>query len=102
MNLDPSKENQWYVMFMIYDGVKAGKKLEDASGFILVAGELLNKGAQTSIFGCTELPVVFAEYGFQFPTIDPTLVLASRTVQFLGMDVKDDARYWHKNQEKYK
>lgn len=80
-------------MSMIYDGVKAGKKLEDVSGFILAAEELLNKGAQTLILGCTELPVAFAEYGFQFPTIDPTLVLASRTVQFLGMDVKDDARY---------
>lgn len=89
----PSKENQWYVMSMIYDGVKAGKKLEDASGFIMAAEELLNKGAQTLILGCTELPVAFAEYGFQFPTIDPTLILASRTVQFLGMDVKDDTRY---------
>ena len=43
-----------------------------------------DRGAQTLILGCTELPPAFEMYDLHYPHIDPTLVLARAAVLAAG------------------
>ena len=78
--LHPSSLGQKNVMNLIYKGVKAGEKDIDLSGFYGTLEELKQKGAQTLILGCTELPIAFEMYNIQYKNIDPTAVLARSAV----------------------
>lgn len=89
----PTAEEQKAVMELIYDGVKAGNDRLDTGRFEQVMERLLRRGAQVLILGCTELPVAFEQWKFNQPALDPTLVLASRAVQHLGVPVKDGMKY---------
>lgn len=91
--LFPLPEEQKYVMELIYDGVKAGNFSIDTKGFCQAAEGLLGQGAQTLVLGCTELPVAFGLFHFHYPCVDPTMVVASRAVQFVGAPVKPEYRY---------
>ncbi len=87
--LTPSPESQRAVMSLIYDGVKAGCRSFDTGGFENAAQELLSRGAQTLILGCTELPPAFDMYALDYPHIDPTLVLARAAVLAAGGELND-------------
>ncbi len=82
--LTPSPAAQAAVMELTYKGVKAGQRDFDTSGFEKAAQELLDRGAQTLILGCTELPPAFEMYDLHYPHIDPTLVLARAAVLAAG------------------
>ena len=86
----PPPENQVHIMDLIYNGVKAGNKEIDTKPTKKTIEDLFRKGAQTLVLGCTELPVPFDLYGFDYPKTDPTLILASRAVQFVGAKVKKE------------
>lgn len=86
----PPPENQVHIMDLIYNGVKAGNKEIDTKPTKKTIEDLFRKGAQTLVLGCTELPVAFDLYGFDYPKTDPTLILASRAVQFVGAKVKKE------------
>ena len=53
----------------------------DLASFRRTAESLFQKGAQTLVLGCTELPVAFDWYSLAYPHIDPTAVLAQAAVQ---------------------
>jgi aspartate racemase len=91
--LIPDDVHQKAVMRMIYENVKGGCFELDTTAFQETARQLLDNGAQTLVLGCTELPVAMQHYGFDFPHIDPTLVLASRAVQFTGTKVREEFLY---------
>lgn len=78
--LKPSKSGQAAVMALAYDGVKSGQRDFDPSEFCRACEELLDRGAETLILGCTELPPVFEHYALPYPHLDPTLVLAHAAV----------------------
>ena len=86
----PPPEIQVHIMDLIYNGVKAGNKEIDTKPTKKTIEDLFRKGAQTLVLGCTELPVAFDLYGFDYPKTDPTLILASRAVQFVGAKVKKE------------
>lgn len=86
----PPPENQVHIMDLIYNGVKAGNKEIDTKPTKKTIEDLFRKGAQTLVLGRTELPVAFDLYGFDYPKTDPTLILASRAVQFVGAKVKKE------------
>ena len=86
----PPPENQVHIMDLIYNGVKAGNKEIDTKPTKKTIEDLFRKGAQTLVLGCTVLPVAFDLYGFDYPKTDPTLILASRAVQFVGAKVKKE------------
>ena len=86
----PPPENQVHIMDLIYNGVKVGNKEIDTKPTQKTIDDLFRKGAQTLVLGCTELPVAFDLYGFDYPKTDPTLILASRAVQFVGAKVKKE------------
>ncbi len=89
----PTEEEQKSVMEIIYSGVKAGNNQMDTGNFERTMENLLKRGAQVLILGCTELPVAFSKWNFRQPALDPTLVLASRAVQYIGAEVKNEMRY---------
>lgn len=51
---------------------------------------LLDRGAETLILGCTELPLAVRLYHLTCPVTDPTLELARETVRFAGGQVLED------------
>lgn len=89
----PTQEEQKFVMELIYDGIKAGNDKLDTRKFEQVMNNLLSRGAQILILGCTELPVAFKKWKFSQPALDPTLVLASRVVQYLKIEVEDRMKF---------
>lgn len=83
----PSPKGQACIMHLIYDGIKAGNPNLDISSFRWAIDELMRQGAQTLILGCTELPVAFQQHKFDYPSIDPTTVLAKAVVLAAGAEV---------------
>ncbi len=77
----PDPKGQEDVMRIIYQGVKAGKKRYDTTAFLRVLDDLAEKGAETLILGCTELPLAFELYGIDRKSVDPTSVLAAAAVR---------------------
>lgn len=64
-------------------GVKVGKDGPEArAGMASMARELLDRGAELVIAGCTEVPLLLAD-GPGMPVLDPTTVLAERIVQMV-------------------
>jgi aspartate racemase len=91
--LIPDEQGQREVMHLTYDGIKAGNFSIDTVGFYQTARELMERGAELLVLGCTELPLAFQMYDFDLPYIDPTLVVASRAVQYVGTPVREDMRF---------
>lgn len=84
----PPPDDQAAVMGVIYDGVKAGDMCYDVSAFRRCCKSLLERGAETLILGCTELPLAFALYRLDYSATDPTLELALGALRFAGCKVK--------------
>lgn len=82
--LVPNKADQAAIMDMIYHGVKAGKADYDATRAKETMADLLDKGAEILILGCTELPLAMEMYSLDFPACDPTLELARHAIQEAG------------------
>ena len=69
-------------MDLIY-AIKAGERGEDIrDGMQRLAEELVGRGAEAVIAGCTEVPLVLGEGDLSCPLIDSTDVLAERTVRY--------------------
>ena len=82
--LTPEEPGQRALMDMIYRGVKAGRRDYDAGEARQAMEELLRRGAETLILGCTELPLAVTLYGIDLPITDPTLELALGAIRFAG------------------
>lgn len=91
--LVPSEENQARVMRSIYGehGIKAGFTDGECRDDLLAAlHELVARGAQVIILGCTELPLLLAQNddfnvgGQSIVLLDPTEILARTCVSLAG------------------
>lgn len=88
----PNRENQQFIMDLIYRGIKGGDNGFDVSPMELVVDQLHADGAQSIILGCTELPVAFSKYRLPYPHIDPTLLLARAAIQAAGGQLKNEQK----------
>lgn len=86
--LTPPSGDQAAVMGIIYNGVKAGDLRYDITAFCRACENLLARGAETLILGCTELPPAFEIYRLGYPATDPTLELALGAIRFAGCKTK--------------
>ncbi len=88
--LTPDEKGQKAVMDMIYKGVKAGKSAGeyDASAVRAALSRMLALGAEAFVLGCTELPLAFEDYRLDYPSVDPTRVLARAAVEAAGYQAK--------------
>lgn len=64
-----------------YNGVKAGKKDYDVTNVKDVMQNMIERGAETLVLGCTELPVAVDMYKLNFNVCDPTLELARGAIK---------------------
>lgn len=79
----PSGASQKKIMHIIYDNVKAGNEV-DMEAFSMVEEELLAKGAEVIILGCTELSMVKRDYKLKSCYVDAMEVLARAAVKECG------------------
>lgn len=76
--------DQQAIMDLTYRGVKAGNLRHDPAPARRAMENLLSRGAQTLILGCTELPLAAKLYHLDYPFTDPTLELALGAIRFAG------------------
>lgn len=79
----PSKEKQQMVMHIIYNNVKAGRRV-DMDRFQQVEEELHEKGAEVIILGCTELSMISRDEKLGHGYLDAMEVLARAAVLQCG------------------
>ena len=82
--LTPEPEGQQAIMDITYRGVKAGDLRFDPSAARRAMEDLLRRGSQTLILGCTELPLAAQLYHLDYPFTDPTRELALGAIRFAG------------------
>ncbi len=82
--LTPEGADQQAIMDLTYRGIKAGDLHHDPAPARRAMEELLGRGAQTLILGCTELPLAAKLYHLDYPFTDPTLELALGAIRFAG------------------
>ena len=86
MNMDieiivPDEDEQTVITDLIYNGVKAGKQDYDTTIVKDVMQHMIDRGAETLVLGCTELPVAVEMYKLDFNVCDPTLELARGAIK---------------------
>lgn len=79
----PSKEKQEMIMHIIYNNVKAGRRV-DMDRFQQVEEELHEKGAEVIILGCTELSMISRDEKIGHGYLDAMEVLARAAVLHCG------------------
>jgi aspartate racemase len=68
------------VMRAIY-GIKTGMDKKEAEDLLAVAGDqVVDKGAQVIVLGCTEIPLAFSRERARVPVVDATRVIARAAV----------------------
>ena len=78
----PNKNEQKIISSIIYDGIKAGKKI-DLNKFNSVIESLQNKGCEKIILGCTELSALRMIYKLNNKIlIDAMEILAQKTLVY--------------------
>ena len=84
--IKPTNDEQTHVMDMIYKGIK-GKSAIDPSAFIRVLKNMEDRGADTFVLGCTELPLAFERFAIANKAINPTDILAVSAIKLAGGQV---------------
>ena len=83
----PDEEGQKKVMEVIYDQVKAGRKI-NVSILDQTLKEMTMRGAQSFILGCTELPFAIKDRDFGYRFFDSLDILAKCAVEYAGYQLK--------------
>ena len=83
----PDAEGQKRVMEIIYDQVKAGRKI-NVQILDQTLKKMASKGAQAFILGCTELPFAIKNGDFGYHFLDSLDILAKRAVEMAGYHLK--------------
>ena len=86
--IKPSIKGQKVIMDIIYNQVKAGNKICPDKIFSEL-DNMLEKGVEAFILGCTELPIAFSGVK-KYKFIDPTDILAIEAIQSVGYSVKEN------------
>jgi aspartate racemase len=78
--LQPTPEKQVEVMKAIYLCIKAGNLIDGGLLLRNVANDLIARGAEMIICGCTEVSLVLKEGDLTVPILDPLQILAEAAV----------------------
>jgi len=84
----PDAKGQEHLMKSIYgkEGIKAGFISGYPKDQILkVVDDLIEKGAEVIVGGCTEIPIVIAQDDIKVPFIDSLTVLAKAAIRKAGL-----------------
>ena len=83
----PSREDTKKIMDLIYRDVKSGREA-DIALFDEVRDNLIARGAQTIILGCTELSVIYRTQHLEGDITDIMRSLATESIKACGKRVK--------------
>lgn len=79
--IQPDEKNMDKIMEIIY-AIKSGKQDKKRQNILTeIALDLIDKGAEGLILGCTELPLLFAKDNFNYPLFISQDVLAEKAVE---------------------
>ena len=77
----PSASDRATVMEIIYS-IKSRRETEQQKGMLTrIAHNLIDRGAEAVVLGCTELPLLFENRSFLYPLYIPQNILAERAVE---------------------
>ena len=79
--LIPSPLEQNKIMDIIYKIKSSILSKEMKNQMIAISEELIKKGAEAIIAGCTEIPLILKDKDIKVPIIDPTNILAKKAVK---------------------
>ena len=79
--IEPEKEHQKNVMDAIYIYIKKGDLEKGGELLHSVSKELIKKGVEAVICGCTEVSLVLRDGDLSVPVFDPMQVLAEKAVK---------------------
>ncbi len=88
----PDESGQEQVMEAIFgkQGIKAGITFGSPKETILqIANDLIKRGAEAIIAGCTEVPLVLNEDDIPVPLIDPLQILAEVSIVKAGYELRE-------------
>jgi aspartate racemase len=91
--VEPGEEEQSRVMEAIFgkEGIKAGHTSGKSQEIILhTAKELIQRGAEAVIAGCTEVPLVLKDEDIEMPLIEPLQILAEVAIQRAGYELRTE------------
>ena len=89
--IEPEEEEQKIVMEAIFEkeGIKAGFTSGTPKDMIVNASrELIARGAEAIIAGCTEVPLVLKDRDISVPLIEPMRIMAERSILEAGYEYK--------------
>lgn len=87
----PSAAGQRRLMSAVYgkDGIKAGGRSRRPGARILgVCRELVRRGAQAIVAGCTEVPLALADEALPVPLIEPMRIAAEACIRRAGYPLR--------------
>ena len=87
--IEPEEEEQSRVMEAIFgrEGIKAGFTSGAPKDMIVnVSRELIARGAEAIIAGCTEVPLVLKDRDISVPLIEPMMIMAERSILEAGYE----------------
>ncbi len=87
----PDEQHRQNIMNAIYgnQGIKAGYKKEAARLVQPAVKQLLDMGARAIITGCTEIPLIMDYLDIPVPIINPTKILARKSIEMAGGMMKE-------------
>ena len=87
--LIPDYDDREYIHTGIFTELAKGIFREETKKrFLLIIDDLIDKGAEGVIFGCTEIPMFISQADCSIPTFDTTFIHASAAVNFAIADVE--------------
>ena len=89
--VEPREKEQEQVMDAIFgkEGIKAGFASGKSQEFIhQTAKELIQRGAEAVIAGCTEIPLVLRDEDIEVPLIEPLQILAEVAIVRAGYELR--------------
>ncbi|GAG13116.1 unnamed protein product [marine sediment metagenome] len=80
--LVPDAKDRQYVNAVIYKELVAGQiRDESRAGLVAIIDELVARGAEGVILGCTEIPLLVSETDAAIPLLDTTVIHAEAALQ---------------------
>lgn len=76
----PDEKGRQLIMDMLY-AIKSGQA-KDPTPLKSLLDDFVDQGGDHFILGCTESPLLFEHYNFDYPSFDSSLILAKKAVEF--------------------
>jgi aspartate racemase len=82
--LIPEESERGRINSIIFDELVSGKFVDESRAFVIsAAGDLVRRGAEAIVLGCTELPLIVRQEDLSVPRFDTTASHAEEGVRFL-------------------